>query len=76
MLALSDKDEQFIDKVTEQLIRETNQVFGEGLKVDEIFEQLERAVTRSLDSLSQEDQEKKLNGKGSVPPDSSAVVLF
>jgi len=76
MLALSDKDEQFIDKVTEQLIRETNQVFGEGLKVDEIFEQLERAVTRSLDSLSQEYQEKKLNGKGSVPPDSSAVVLF
>lgn len=75
-LALSDADEKYIDAVTERLLSETNRIFGEGLKVDELFEQLEKAVTRSLEGLSVEDNSAVLSGSGAEVSDGNDVVLF
>jgi len=49
-LALNEADEQFVYQITAGLVAETNRIFNEGLKVDELFERLEGAVRRSLGS--------------------------
>lgn len=49
-LVLSERDEEFIEKVTEELLLGTNRVFNDGLKVDDLFSKLEEAVQHSLDS--------------------------
>lgn len=50
-LALTETDEQFIYEATAHLVAETNRIFNDGLKVDELFERLESAVRRSLDAV-------------------------
>ena len=50
-LALTERDEVFIDGVVERLIQTTNAVFNEGLKVDEIFMKLENSLESSLHNL-------------------------
>lgn len=50
-LALTEMDEQFIYQATARLVAETNRIFNDGLKVDELFERLESAVRRSLEAV-------------------------
>ncbi len=50
-LALTEADEEYIDQIAEVLVHQTNSIFNEGLKVDELFMRLEGAVERSLDSV-------------------------
>jgi CheY-like chemotaxis protein len=50
-LALTEADEEFLADVTDSLIVSTNVTFNEGLKTNEVFERLDKAVQRSLDSV-------------------------
>ncbi|WP_156317004.1 DNA-binding response regulator [Marinagarivorans algicola] len=73
-LALIESDEAFIDGVVERLIGTTNNVFSEGLKVDEIFMRLEMSLETSLHAL---DEHPELAGASKSPrPPSSSVDLF
>ena len=69
-LALNEEDEAFLDNMTEGLVLTTNSTFNEGLKVNELFERLERAVQRSLDSVAEPAQtpvkEEKNNSGGNT----------
>lgn len=51
-LALTEKDESYMDEVAEQVVTRTNQIFNDGLKVNNLFDKLEYAVQQSLDSIS------------------------
>jgi CheY-like chemotaxis protein len=74
-LALAEKDEAFIESITEQLIRETNEVFNNGLRVDEVFERLEKTVAKALHSVDNEKMQSELGGKNAGPGD-KPVELF
>lgn len=52
-LALTEADEAFIDQIAEGLVFQTNRIFNDGLKVDELFAKLEKAVQRSLDTVKE-----------------------
>lgn len=62
-LALTEKDEEFIDQIVENLVLQTNGIFNDGLKVNDLFDKLESAVKLSLDSMS-EPSEVKNNDSG------------
>lgn len=47
-LALTEADEQFIYGLTSRLVTDTNRIFNEGLKVDELCERLENVVRRNV----------------------------
>lgn len=51
-LALTEADEEFLESVTQDLLLSTNQIFNDGLRVDCLFEKLERAVQCSLEKAS------------------------
>lgn len=55
-LALTETDEQFIDQIAEGLVAQTNRIFNDGLKVDELFEKLQKAVDRNLEDASEPSQ--------------------
>ena len=73
-LALTESDEAFIDGVVERLISTTSSVFGEGLKVDEIFMKLERSLESSLHAL--DDHPELAGSRRQPPPVNSSVDLF
>ena len=58
-------DESFMFSVTDQLVKETNEVFNNGLKVDEIFERLEQALQRAVSSIDKESIKLELGSKSS-----------
>jgi CheY-like chemotaxis protein len=66
-LALTEADEQFIYETTAHLVAETNRVFNDGLKIDELYQRLENAVKRSAEAARAEGR--------SSPPD-NVVELF
>lgn len=73
-LALTERDEAFIDGVVDRLIGSTNSVFNEGLKVDEIFMRLEMSLENSMHAL---DDHPELAGTSQKPPaPSTSVDLF
>lgn len=69
-LALTEADETFIDQIAEGLVQHTNQIFNDGLKVDELFMRLESAVERSLKSVKVSSQSKP-----KLPPDNNDNVV-
>lgn len=68
-LALTEVDEQFIYELSSKLVVDTNRIFNEGLKVDELFERLENTVKRSLAAASDPSVVRE-----NRPPDASNVV--
>lgn len=68
-LALTEADEQFIYDLSAKLAMDTNRIFNEGLKVDELFERLENTVKRSLAAASDPSVIRE-----NRPPDASNVV--
>lgn len=68
-LALTEADEQFIYELSSKLVVDTNRIFNEGLKVDELFERLENTVKRSLAAASDPSVVRE-----NRPPDASNVV--
>lgn len=69
-LALTEVDEQFVYAATAKLVAETNRIFNDGLKVDELFERLESAVQRSLAAAKDPSNTRNEN----KPPSSGNVV--
>lgn len=69
-LALTEADETFIDQIAEGLVQHTNQIFNDGLKVDELFMRLESAVERSLKSVK-----VSSHSKPKPPPDNNDNVV-
>jgi hypothetical protein len=65
LLALSETDERFMFAITEQLVKEANEVFNNGLKLDEVFERLEQAMLRALSSLEKDSIKSQLGSKSS-----------
>ena len=74
-LALTEENERFLETVTDQMVANTNQTFNEGLKVDELFNRLEGAVQRSIDSFK---APSKSQADDDSPPeaDNNVVELF
>lgn len=68
-LALTEVDEQFIYELSSKLVVDTNRIFNEGLKVDELFDRLENTVKRSLAAASDPSVVRE-----NRPPDASNVV--
>lgn len=68
-LALTEVDEQFIYELSSNLVVDTNRIFNEGLKVDELFDRLENTVKRSLAAASDPSVVRE-----NRPPDASNVV--
>lgn len=62
--------------VTDQLVKETNEVFNNGLKVDEIFERLEQALQRAVSSVDKESIKLELGSKSSQKGPDKSVELF
>lgn len=75
-LALNEMDESFMFSVTEQLVKETTDVFNNGLKVDEIFERLEQALLRAVKSVDKESIKSELGSKSSLKGPDMPVELF
>ncbi|MFO1369648.1 MAG: DNA-binding response regulator [Marinagarivorans sp.] len=75
-LALNEMDESFMFSVTDQLVKETNEVFNNGLKVDEIFERLEQALQRAVSSIDKESIKLELGSKSSQKGPDKPVELF
>lgn len=75
-LALNEMDESFMFSVTDQLVKETNEVFNNGLKVDEIFERLEQALQRAVSSVDKESIKLELGSKSSQKGPDKSVELF
>ncbi|HEY6529608.1 MAG TPA: DNA-binding response regulator [Cellvibrionaceae bacterium] len=75
-LALNEADESFMFGVTEQLVKETNEVFNNGLKVDEIFVRLEHALLRALSSVEKDSIKLELGSKVSHKGPDKSVELF
>lgn len=75
-LALNEVDESFMFSVTDQLVKETNEVFNNGLKVDEIFERLEQALQRALSSVDKESIKLELGSKSSHKGPDKSIELF
>lgn len=70
-LALTERDEVFIDNVVERLIASTHTVFNEGLKVDEVFMRLETSLEASMHAL---DDHPELAGIQKKPNNPSAPI--
>jgi CheY-like chemotaxis protein len=68
-LALTEADEQFIYDLSSKLVLDTNRIFNEGLKVDELFDRLENTVKRSLAAASDPSVIRE-----NRPPDANNVV--
>lgn len=51
-LALTEQDEAFMEQITEEVVVQTNRIFNEGLKVDELFAALEQSVERSVSHVN------------------------
>jgi CheY-like chemotaxis protein len=68
-LALTETDEQFIYELSSKLVVDTDRIFSDGLKVDELFERLENTVKRSLAAASDPSVIRE-----NRPPDASNVV--
>ncbi len=66
----------FMFSVTEQLVKETTDVFNNGLKVDEIFERLEQALLRAVKSVDKESIKSELGSKSSLKGPDMPVELF
>jgi hypothetical protein len=75
-LALNEADESFMFGVTEQLVKETNEVFNNGLKVDEIFERLERALKCALSTVEMDSIKLELGSKVPNKGSDRSVELF
>lgn len=73
-LALTERDEAFIDGVVERLIASTHTVFNEGLKVDEIFMRLEVSLEASIQALDDHPELAGVQKKPKMPP--PAIDLF
>ncbi len=50
-LALTEHDESFLESHLISCVKETNRIFNEGLVVDEVFEKLEAAVAKTLQTV-------------------------
>lgn len=75
-LALNEVDESFMFSLTDQLVKETNEIFNNGLKVDEIFERLELALKRALSSVEKENMKSELGSKDTQKGPDKSVELF
>lgn len=75
-LALNEADETFMFSVTDQLVKETNEVFNNGLKVDEIFERLEQALRRALSSIEKDSIKSELGSKETNKGPDKSIELF
>jgi hypothetical protein len=75
-LALNEMDESFMFSVTDQLVKETTEVFNNGLKVDEIFERLELALQKAVQSVDKESIKLELGSKSSQKGPDKSVELF
>lgn len=47
-LALTETDERYIESTMDQCVLNTNQIFNDGLRIDEIISRLEKVIERSL----------------------------
>jgi hypothetical protein len=72
-LALLEKDERYIDNIIERLITGTNQIFNEGLKVEDAFKRLESDLEKSIHTL---DEHPELSGSQTFEKDNRGVDLF
>ena len=50
-LALMEHDEAFLEDITSSCVKDTNRIFNEGLVIDEVFQKLETAISRTLDNV-------------------------
>lgn len=50
-LALTEQDESFMEHIAEDVVVQTNRIFHDGLRVNELFVELETAVERSLNQV-------------------------
>lgn len=51
-LALTEKDEKYLENLMERVVKETNRTFNQGLAVDDCFQKLESNVAKAI-SLSE-----------------------
>lgn len=78
-LMLAEHDEAFLENTLNDCVRDTNRIFNEGLVVDEMFEKLEEAVTRTLNTVDLHAARHLERAKGKRGGDSAAtnsVELF
>jgi hypothetical protein len=72
--ALMEVDEQFIYQNMSKLVNETNKIFNDGLKVDELFGRLESVVRRILETVKEPSENTTNNKK---PPEAAhEIELF
>jgi len=75
-LALMESDEEFLEEVTNHCLRETNRIFNEGLVVDEVFQKLEVAVSKTLESVNVPAAHKLPKNNGNDKGGSNTLELF
>jgi chaperonin GroEL (HSP60 family) len=62
--------------LTDQLVKETNEVFNNGLKVDEVFERLELALKKAISSVEKDSIKSELGSKDTSKGPGKSVELF
>lgn len=75
-LALSEEQERFFDDVVVNCVVNTNRVFNEGLKVDEVFHKLCEDMEAALIGLSYIDELEKDNDREPPPSQNRGLELF
>ncbi len=77
-MALTQEHEDFLELVTENCIADANRVFGEGLRVDEVFGQVSTALEKALDKVRADEvfEESAKASKTTTLDNNSGVDLF
>jgi len=55
-LALSEEQEGFFEEVADNCVSETNNIFNQGLQVDEVFQRLSENMDRAMENLDDVDE--------------------
>ncbi|MFT7561185.1 MAG: CheY-like chemotaxis protein [Flavobacteriales bacterium] len=74
-LALTEQDEAYIENTLENCVRGTTRIFNEGLVVDQVFQRLEEALERAIDTVDDTGHDSQLGGFGGKATD-AGVELF